>query len=89
MLHALAPPHSYLMRKAIRWSSALIISAHHQRSSSALIISAHHQRSSSALIISAHHQRSSSALISLTSKEADELLRKLGLIVRVLIREPR
>ena len=70
--HVLAPPHSYLMREAIRWSSG-----------------ARHQRSSSALVISAHHQRSSSALFMLTSKQADKFLRNLGLIVRVLIREPR
>ena len=54
-----------------------------------LVISARHQRSSSALVISAHHQRSSSALFMLTSKQADKFLRNLGLIVRVLIREPR
>ena len=47
------------------------------------------RRSSSALVISAHHQRSSSALFMLTSKQADKFLRNLGLIVRVLIREPR
>ena len=47
------------------------------------------RRSSSALVISARHQRSSSALVMLTSKEANKFLHNLGLIVRVLIREPR
>ena len=76
-----------------------------RRSSSALVISAHHQRSSSALFMLTSkqadefldwtqsevirgHQRSS-ALFMLTSKQADKFLRNLGLIVRVLIREPR